>query len=466
MKKTLVLLVLLLAVFFGSFGISAAEGPVYVVTIDRTIDRTAESLLEKAIQEANLGMAELLIVEVDTYGGYLDNAIKMKDAIMSSPVPTVTFVNRQALSAGSLISLAGQQLYMAPGSVIGAAEARTGDNEKADEKTMSAWVAELTSTAEARGKDKEVAAAFADTNVVIEGVSEEGTLLTLSDGEAKELNISNDTANSYRDICELMGVTATETVTVEVTVLERFAGFVTNPIVSGILIALGIIGIVIELITAGFGVSGILGLCALAIYFAGHMVLNSIGWVALVLFLVGLLFIILEIFVIPGFGIAGIAGGIAILATVFMLAPSPASALLSLLIAVVVTVVVLIVSFKNMKTRKIWRRFVLKDRTDADSGYTAPNMDNEQYLGKVGVATSILRPAGAIDLDGERVDVITEGEFLAAGTRVKVIGLDGTRIIVRAVREQDVIESVAADPIPDQEDAPKQETATETKQED
>lgn len=429
-------MLLLLAVFCVTSDVSAAEGPVYIVTIDRTMDRTAENLLNKAIDEATKNMAELLIVEVDTYGGYLDNAIAMKDAIMTSTVPVVTFVNHQALSAGSLLSLAGQHLYMAPGSVIGAAEARTTDNEKADEKTTSAWVAELTSTAEARGKNKEIAAAFADSSVVLEGISEEGSLLTISDAEALELGISDATANSYRGVCDLMNVTASEFVQVETTSSERFAGFITNPVVSGLLIGIGIICIVMELATAGFGGLGILGIIALVLYFAGNMILSSVGWLALIIFVVGIIFIILEIFVLSGFGIAGIAGIVAIFASIFILAPTPIYALISLLIAVVVIATIVIVSFKNMKTRKIWKKFVLSERTDAESGYTSPNMDNEQYIGKEGVAISILRPAGTVDIDGERVDVVTEGDFLAAGTRVRVIGLDGTRILVRAIREE------------------------------
>ena len=437
MKKTVfvsVLILLMLAVCAS--GVAASSGPVYIVQIDDTIDRQMETLLDKAIQEANENMAALLIVEVDTYGGYLDNAIEMKDVILQSPVTTVTFVNHQALSAGVLISMAGQRLYMAPGSTMGAAEARAGE-EKADEKTMSAWVGELRSVAEARGKDGDYLAAMADSDIVIEDLTAKDELLTLSDAQCLEFGLSDGTMNNYADICTEMGVTATETVMVELSGVEKFANFITNPIVSGILIALGIIGIILELLGMGMGFSAILGICCLALYFAGHMIVSSVGWVAILLFVLGVVLIILEIFVIPGFGVAGLTGGAAIIVTIFLLAPSPTAALLSLIIAVVLTTAVLIFSYKNMKTRKVWRKLVLKDKTDSESGYTAPNMDNEVFLGREGVALSILRPAGAIDIDGQRVDVITEGDFLAAGTKVRVIGLDGTRIVVRAVRESE-----------------------------
>lgn len=424
----------LLLLFTFSGGVFGAEqGPVYIVKLDDTIDYAAEDLLARAIQEANLAMSPLLIVEIDTYGGYIDSAINMKDIILSSPVKTVTFVNKKALSAGALIAFSGETLFISQGSTIGAAEAREGD-EKADEKVTSAWVSELSATASARDKDPNIAAAMADSTIAIEGVIEEGRLLTLTDVEALDLGMADYAAESYEDIYTVLEITPTTMVEVEQTFVEKFSVFVTNPVVAGILIAIGLATIIIEILTSGFSGLGVIGISAFALYFAGHIILTSVGWVALLLFFLGIILIIVEAFVVPGFGITGIAGIAGILGSIFLVAPTPEYAILSLLIAIVLTTIVLVISLKHMKTRKIWKKLILNQRTDTESGYTVPNVDNKDLLGKEGVTITPLRPAGAIELDGERIDVVTEGDFLAAGISVRIVGMDGTRIIVRVIK--------------------------------
>ncbi len=434
MKKPILFVLCLLLLFTFSGGVFGAEqGPVYIVKLDDTIDYAAEDLLARAIQEANLAMSPLLIVEIDTYGGYIDSAINMKDIILSSPVKTVTFVNKKALSAGALIAFSGETLFISQGSTIGAAEAREGD-EKADEKVTSAWVSELSATASARDKDPNIAAAMADSTIAIEGVIEEGRLLTLTDVEALDLGMADYAAESYEDIYTVLEITPTTMVEVEQTFVEKFSVFVTNPVVAGILIAIGLATIIIEILTSGFSGLGVIGISAFALYFAGHIILTSVGWVALLLFFLGIILIIVEAFVVPGFGITGIAGIAGILGSIFLVAPTPEYAILSLLIAVVLTTIVLVISIKHMKTRKIWKKLILNQRTDTESGYTVPNVDNKDLLGKEGVTITPLRPAGAIELDGERIDVVTEGDFLAAGISVRIVGMDGTRIIVRVIK--------------------------------
>ncbi len=241
-------------------------------------------------------------------------------------------------------------------------------------------------------------------------------------------------AENYAEVCAFVDVTPTTTVEVVPSFVEKFSVFITNPVVAGILIAIGLAAIIIEIITSGFSGLGIVGLCAFALYFAGHMIVTSVGWVALFLFLLGIILIILEAFVVPGFGVTGVAGIAGILGSIFLVAPTPQYAVISLLIAILLTIVLVVISIKHMKTRKIWKKLILSNRTDTESGYTVPNVDNANLVGKEGVSITPLRPAGAIELDGERIDVVTEGDFLPAGTMVRVMGLDGTRIIVRAIK--------------------------------
>lgn len=441
MKKFIIVFLACLSLTLGSWGVWAAgdngseeSSNIMVVTLDDTIDNGAASLVEKAVQEANLAMADLLIVEVNTYGGYIDAAISIKDTILSSPLPTVTFVNKQALSAGALIAVAGEKLYMSSGSTIGAAEARLGD-EKADEKTTSAWVTELRSTAQARGKNPDVMAAMADDSIAIEGITTEGRLVTLSDTEALEYGISDGTLNSYKEVAEAMGVDIQGVSQVEATGAENFAAFVTNPLVSGVLIAIGVVGLLIAIATGTLGVSCILGICSLVIYFAGHMVTNSSGWVAVLLFVAGIVLICIEAFVAPGFGLPGIAGAISLVGGICLLAESWQAATVSLGVAIVLSCILVGISMKNKKTRKIWSKFILRDKTDTESGYTSPNMDNVSYIGKEGITLTPLRPAGSAEIEDERMDVVTQGDFLDADTPVVVTAVDGTRIVVKRLKK-------------------------------
>lgn len=433
MKRFLIIFGCILLILLGSLGLFAAEGNVYRVVLDDTIDNGSAYMVKKSIEEADAAMADLLVVEIDTYGGYIDSAIEIKDAILSSPVKTVTYVNKKAMSAGALIAVAGEKMYMAPGSAIGAAEARNGE-EKADYKVTSAWVSEMRSTAEARGKDPKLMAAMAEESIVIDGLVEEGELLSLTDGESLELGLADGSAASLAQVCAAENFSDDSITTVEESGLEKIAAFLTSPVVSGLLIAIGVVGLLVELLTAGIGAAGIVGVSAWILYFAGHALLDHIGWTAVIFFVAGLIFIILEAFVIPGFGVAGIAGIAAILFSVFLIAPSVESGLITIGVALAAAILLMVISMKNKKTKGLWRKLVLKDRTDAENGYTSPNMDNSSYLGKEGVALTPLRPAGTIDVDGDRVDVVTEGDFLAVGTKVKVIGLDGTRIVVRLIK--------------------------------
>ncbi len=433
MKRVSLFLLLLCCCLCISLGVGASDTSspnIKVVTLDDTINNSAVSLVEKGIREANLAGDDLLIIEINTYGGYIDAAIAIKDAILSSPITTVTFVNKQALSAGSLIAVAGEKLYMAPGSTIGAAEARQGE-EKADEKTMSAWVSELRTTAEARGKDPDIMASMADDSIVIEGLTSAGDLVTLSDQEALTYGIADGSCANYSEVAAAMGIENQGVMEVEASAVEKFANIITNPVVSGILIAIGIVGLLIAIATGTVGVSCILGICSLVLYFAGHMVVDNTGWVAILLFAAGIVLICIEAFVAPGFGLPGIAGILSLIGGIFLLAESWQGAAVSLVVAVILSCLIVGISMKNKKTRGIWKKFVLHDKTDNESGYTSPNMDNVSYIGKEGVTITPLRPAGEVDIDGSRVDVVTEGDFIDSGVPVVVTAVDGTRIVVK-----------------------------------
>ena len=399
---------------------------VHVIPVEGTIDNGNRMFIQRAYNEAIAANAKALIFEVNTYGGFVDSAIDIKDLILHSPVPTYTFVNTRALSAGALIALAGEHLIMASGATMGAAEAQI-LGERADEKTMSMWVAQLHGTAEIRGRDGEIAAAMADTYIVIEGVTTEGEMLTLTPLDAVELGMADYIFDTYFEIMRHFDLGTTFEVHSRTT-QEHIIGFLSNPFVSALLLIVGIAGLAIEIFTAGsFGIFGVAGVLGFALFFIGNFMAGNLGTGAILLFGVGIMLIAIEIFVIPGFGVVGIGGILAILTSVIMAAPTPSQGILMLAISLLASMIIILFTIKNKKTRKLWGKLAL---SHTERGYTSDEGKFYEFDGKEGKAVTILRPAGTAEIDGRRVDVVTAGEFIKAGTDIKVILVEGARVVV------------------------------------
>ncbi len=215
--------------------------------------------------------------------------------------------------------------------------------------------------------------------------------------------------------------------------LVTVSGVICSPWISGVLFAVAFSCILIELITTGFGFFGITGLFLFFLYFGAHIALDRFALVGLVVFAAGMAFLMLEAYVVSGSGFAGVLGICAIFGSVFLLSSSLQTGILTVTVAVILTILIMVVSYRFMAKKKIIHRFVLRDRTDTESGYTSPNMDNEKYLGAEGVTLTKLRPAGEMRIGEERVDVVSEGDFIDAGVKVRVIAIDGTRNIVRKI---------------------------------
>lgn len=231
---------------------------------------------------------------------------------------------------------------------------------------------------------------------------------------------------------------ATITIEGQADIWDHLFIFLTNDIVRTVLLILGIAGIVIEVATVGsFGAFGIIGIISFVLYFLGSIWSGSMGIDTIVLLLVGIVLLILEAFVIPGFGIAGICGIIAILISLVVASPNPATAIWSVLIALAVAIAIIIFTLKNKKTRKVWRKLVLAEKTANDEGYITNDPSLPQYQGAKGTALTVLRPAGTALINGHRLDVVTGGEYINAGAAVEVILVEGSRIVVREIDNKD-----------------------------
>lgn len=288
----------------------AANPRVYVIPLRGQIEHGLASFMSRGLREAAEARADAVIIDIDTPGGYVDAALKMRDAIISSEVRTIAYVNSRAWSAGALIAIACDDIGMKIGSSMGAAETRP-----KEEKYISAVRAEFEATAELRNRDPIVAGAMVDADVEIPGLIERGKILTLTATMAEDLGFVEYKIRNMDELLEQSDLTGALLVEVKQTSAEWFARLLTNQLAAEILLTLGLIGLAIELFTPGFGIPGTVGIVSLGLFFGGRIMAGLAGWEVVVLFLVGLILLLLEVFVIPGFGVAGILGIVSLIAS-------------------------------------------------------------------------------------------------------------------------------------------------------
>jgi membrane-bound serine protease (ClpP class) len=343
-------------------------------------------------------------------------------------VPVSCYITRNALSAGTLIAISCERIIMAPGAVIGAAETIPND-----EKTLSTWVGILTSAAEARGRDPQVVAAMADSDIAIEGVTEAGSLLTLSASKALELGISDGTAQTQDEALALLGYTG-EAVQQSMSFPVLAAQFLTSTTVMSILFIAAIICMGIEIFTPGFGVFGVLSIICFGLYFGGSFLAGYAEWWSIALFVAGVVLIGIEL-IVPGFGIFGILGIVCILAGMIFAARDFVTFLTVLGFGIVGGAVGLPLIYLLLKKLGLLRRLALMESMLPEEGYTS-HTHTESLAGKTGEATSDLRPAGIAEIDGKRQNVVSSGAYIEKGKPVVVVEHTPGRIVVEEIRRK------------------------------
>lgn len=484
--RALGLLLVLIALVLPGAGAraQATDGAVRVVRIEGTIDLGLAPYLSRALREAEGAGARAVILEINTPGGRLDAVLQMRDALLASPVRTIAFVNREAFSAGALIALASEEIYMAPGAVIGAATPVTGSGEQADEKTLSAVRKTFKATAETRGRDPLIAEAMVDRSVAIEGLNPAGRLLTLTTQEAAARGFSDGTVP---DRAALLRATGLAGATVEETAISPAEGLVrllTEPALGGLLFAVGVLLILGSLFSGEVGPLTGLGAGVLALFFWGHTLAGLAGWEGIALVVLGIVLLAAEVFILPGFGIAGVSGILALLGGLFLSVTSrdlPATTDIERAGASVLVALLTLIAGGGLLLWLIpvtgrWRGMVLQEASasraalgpdthttplraarrpgpwrlaqwltgEAARGEQRLAPDTRQSLERArGKALSDLRPGGFALIDGARVDVVTRGDVIPAGATIEVVRDEGYRRVVRQVgadeREIDVL---------------------------
>ncbi len=422
-----------LAALLGVAGLAGAArdggpGRVVVVPISGTVDEGMAHLVERAVAEANAEHASALVLDVNTPGGLVSAAFEIRDAMFAAKVPTIAYISQRAYSAGALISLSARTIVMAPGSSIGAAEPIPNDP-----KHVSALRAEFASTAARNHRDATLAAAMVDKSVDAPAYKKAGAILSFTADEAKRAHVADAIAPTLAGALAYAGIHGT-IANATYTWGESLARFATSPEVSGILLSLGVLGLIVEMQTL-HGIAGALGVTSLGLFFGTHVYAGFSDGIVIALAIAGVLAILFELHVFPGHGLAGALGVIALVAAVvlafglsFIFVAAQA-----LSIAIVLSAIFIVLSTRVFPESAFFRRITFADVQGSD--YVA-SRDFTALLGHTGIATSYLRPAGVAQVNGERVDVLTEGDFVSAGSAVRVSRVQGSRVFVTPVSEE------------------------------
>ena len=438
-------------------GSSALSAEVVVVPIKGEISQARFFFLRRALKEAERENAKAVVLDMDTYGGSLDACTEMQKALSQVKVRTLTYINPNAMSAGALIALSTKEIYMAPISAIGAAApvmAGGQDLPKTlEDKEVSAFSKYFASAAEKNGHNPQIARAFIDKNqaVVIGGetIHEKGSVLTLSAQEAVRVVdgkplLAAGIATSIPDLLEKAKLQGTVR-QLEPTGFELLAFWVT--MLSPLFLLGGILGAYMEMKMPGTALPGICSVICFTIFFVGHYVAGLAGWEAPLLFIIGLALVLSELLIHPGTILPGLIGALLMIASLVWamvdrypdapLMPDAAllvMPLLKLTAALVLAAVAIFFMAKYLPKTPLFQGLVLASRNPA--GAALP-VDKSQYTrlmpGAEGITRSILRPSGKAAFEGELYDVITEGQFVDPGTRVRVVAVEGARIVVEPV---------------------------------
>jgi membrane-bound serine protease (ClpP class) len=443
--KNLILSLLLGLTFLSTNLLAQTEvaDTVFVMEIRDVIDPRMNRYVELALEEAKSLNAKLIIIDMDTPGGALNDADDISTAILESETQVSVFIDKDAASAGALISIACDSIYMTAGARIGAATVVTADGTAAPDKYQSYMRSIMRSTAEANGRDPKIAEAMVDESLEVPGISKEGEVITFSTSEAIAQDYCEAEVQNIEDIIARHGLTNYYIYRYQRDRVEKIIAFFLNPVISGLLILVIIGGIYFELQTPGVGFPILASMVAAVLYLVPYYLTGlAANWEILV-FLAGLLLIALEVFVIPGFGVAGILGLVFTIGGLslvminndmfdFSFVPSAevTTAVVTTLLGLLGAVIAMIFGGVSFTESKFFKRVALVDVQDAKEGFTS-NFHTRSYLGEQGSAFTVLRPSGKVKIGEDILDAYTRGEFIDEGESIKVIGEEGTSLKVK-----------------------------------
>ncbi len=445
---------------FLSTGLKAsANEKVYMLRLDDEIGSSTWRYTQQALEEARRLNSGLLLVHLNTYGGSVVHADSIRTALLNYPRPVVAFVDNNAASAGALIALACDSVYMRGGASMGAVTVVNGTDGKAmPDKYQSYMRAMMRSTAESHGRytdscgesrwrrDPLIAEAMVDSRVEVPGLIDSTRVLTFTADEAHKWNYAEGKAESVDDVLKQLDIPEYEVSEYQPTWLDHLIGFFTNPAVQAILIMITVGGIYMELHSPGVGFPSAASIIAAVLYFLPLYVTGiASSWIIL-LFVLGIMLIVLEVFVVPGFGITGIAGISCVCAAVILgLIEHYTFSLSHMNIDAVWSSMVIFLAGVSLAVAAIWyltsihgpkwvrRHTELMLTQQVNEGYIGVDMAPVNYIGLEGVAVTDMRPAGKIEINREVLDAVAMQGFIHAGSRVRVMKYENAQVYVREI---------------------------------
>jgi membrane-bound serine protease (ClpP class) len=424
-SRIILVFILVLAIAQTTYSANVnSKGDVYVVPIKGEINNATFNFVDDQIKKLNEENAAAIIFEIDTYGGLVDAAIKIKDSIISSNIPTISFVNNKAISAGVLITVASDHVVMSESSVIGAAETIPND-----EKTLSMWRSVLRDTAQFRGIDPIVIEAMADKDIEIPNVIEKGKLLSLTATEAYDLNITELISSDYNEMLDHFNIDYSNVNMIDENLQIRFSKIISSPIVSAILLTLGFIGLVIEIFTPGFGIGATISLIGFGLYYGGNILAGNSGWTEIIIFVIGLILLGIEALA-PGFGLPGISGIVMIVVGIILAMDNVQYAIMSLSIAIIISTFLGIILVRKGYNSKLFKRVILDNMLMSNKGYVSSS-DRSDLIGKEGRTLTDHRPSGFSIIEDQKYDTISDEGFISKETEIIVSKVEGSKIIIR-----------------------------------
>lgn len=424
---------------------TAGKVKIYKFDIKKEIAPPVWRSTKMAMEEAAEMKVDLILIEMSTYGGMLESADSIRTKLLESPIPVYVFIDHNAASAGALIAIACDSIYMSKGSTIGAATVVDQTGQVVPDKYQSYMRAMMRSTAEATGRDPNIAQAMVDPRIKIEGVIDSGSVLTFTASEALKFGFCEGIAEDVEEVLEIAGIDRYEIVEQELKPMDKIIGFLINPIVSGILIMIIVGGIYFELQTPGVGFPLIAAITAALLYFAPLYLEGLADHWEILLFVAGVILLIVEIFALPGFGVTGISGIVLIVTSLtlalvnnigFDFRPVDLSKFVVSFFLVIISIFIsIILSYYITKSvfgqNRIFGSLALETVESKTEGYTAASEDYSSMVGKTGIAHSILRPVGKVIIDEVVFDAIAESGYIEKGDPVEVTGYRTTQLIVR-----------------------------------
>lgn len=436
--------------------------------IPKTLPKSPRVVIAELHDEVSLGMAsyvervtrslranDLFIVDINTFGGRVDAAVRIRDALLNlknKQVSTVAYIHPRAISAGALISLATDVIAVSPGATIGAATpieiGSDGETKSVGEKVVSYMRQEMRSTAEAKGRNGTIAEAMVDADIEIDGLIDRGKLLTLDGKKALAWSIASVEAETLPDLYRALGYGDSQLSADRITITrwswsEKIAGWLSSAQVSALLMTIGMVGLMIGLYTGGSPIPLAVGASCLLLFFFGHYITNLAGTEDLILFLSGVVLIIVEAF-IPGFGLIGISGIVLILLSFILglvdLETVPfhvqwetgwiSTVLTTVSGSLVATLVLTLILARFLPQSFIGRAVALNTSLASGDAANESRAETAELIGKTGIVSTPLFPSGKIEIDGKHYDAIAEHGFIEVGKTVNVTRRQGFQLVV------------------------------------